>query len=654
MVNRKRKTVLFFLIVAALNCPLMLFAQGLQDTASGKEIRIDEVVVTSSRTEVPFSRVLRSIEVTTPGDIRLSVTGEPAGVLEIIPGVDIRQRGAPGQQADISIRGGTFDQTLVLVNGVNVSDPQTGHHNLDLPFDIDMIERIELLRGPGARIFGPNAFNGVVNVIVKEADKNKIRASVTGGSHNYTSASLSVALAGSKASDLFSATHSSSDGYIENTDFINTSLFNRLKFKAGGVGFDLQNGYFSKDFGANSFYSSKYPFQYEKTLTFFGSAKVSFNKRIEPVFYWRRHYDCFELFRNNPPSWYTGHNYHMTDAAGSDFNYEIKEGGYFITSIGYSLRYERILSNKLGEDIDVRKNIPWTEGLQYTKGDSRLNAGVMIEQSYYGHRWQFSGGMLANYNNSRKSGITIYPGIDAGLSLTEHLSLYATLNRTLRQPTFTDLYYNDPTSKGDPGLKPEEAFTVEAGVKYRKNTLISEISFFKRNGKNMIDWVRADNNEIWQAMNLTNVNITGAEMSAEFDFRRSGNSFLNYLRAGYTHLYANKTSEGYQSKYLLDILKNKIDIVVAHKICKNISASWNFTWQDRAGGYLGYTNGVADQAETSYKNVFLIDGRISYRINGFGLFLSASNIADVRYFDIGGVKEPGRWLRAGIIIEDRL
>lgn len=642
------------LFAVLLNCPAFIFSQELSDTALKREVLIEEIVVTSSRAQIPFSHVLRSTEVCTSGDIRMSVTGEPSGALEMIPGVDIRQRGAPGQQTDISIRGGTFDQTLVLVNGVNVSDPQTGHHNMDLPFDMDAIERIELLKGPGARIFGPNAFNGVVNVIVKEPLENRIRASVTGGSHNFTNASLSLSLTRLKLSDQFSASRSSSDGYIDNTDFTNASLFNRLIFKAGKRKFDLQSGYFSKGFGANSFYSLKFPDQYEETRTFFGSLKVSLSGRISPVFYWRRHYDCFKLFRDDPPAWYTGNNYHMTDAIGSSLNYEIKEGDDFVTSIGYSVRFERIMSNKLGKDLNTEKPVPWTDDLKYTKGASRMNAGIMIEQSYYGSILQLSGGLLTNYSNGPKQGITIFPGIDAGLSLTDNLRIFSSLNKTLRQPTFTDLYYNDATSRGNPDLKPEEALAAEAGIKYRKESFASELSFFRRNGKNMIDWVKTDESEIWQVMNLTSVIISGVEVSAEFDFRQSGNRFLNYARAGYTCLYADKSSKGYQSKYLLDIMKNKVDLVLAHKIYKNISANWTISWQERAGGYISYTNGIANKTETPFRDVFLIDGRISYRNKGFGLFLSATNILNESYYDIGGVSEPGRWLRAGIIIDDLL
>ena len=170
----------------------------------------------------------------------------------------------------------------------------------------------------------------------------------------------------------------------------------------------------------------------------------------------------------------------------------------------------------------------------------------------------------------------------------------------------------------------------------------------------MIDWVRADEAEQWHVMNLTRVNISGAEISAGYDFMQSGSSFLRYIRAGYTFLYADKSSEGYQSKYLLDILKNKADIVVSHNIAGRLTASWSLTWQDRAGGFIRYTDGVPDKTETPFRDVLLIDGRISYRYNGLNLYISASNLGNIRYYDIGGVQEPGRWIRAGMVIEDTL
>ena len=89
-------------------------------------------------------------------------------LLAYVSGVDIRQRGPMGTQADIGIRGSTFDQVLVMVDGVRMSDPQTGHHQMNLPVPLQMIERIEIIRGTAARRYGLNALGGVVNVITKK------------------------------------------------------------------------------------------------------------------------------------------------------------------------------------------------------------------------------------------------------------------------------------------------------------------------------------------------------------------------------------------------------------------------------------------------------------------------------------------------------
>ena len=106
-------------------------------------------------------------------------------LLEYVAGVDVRQRGAEGVQADISIRGGTFDQTLILLNGVNITDPQTGHHNLNLPVSINQIERIEILEGPAARVYGPNAFSGAINIVTRQPDKTSWKLAIEGGSFGY-------------------------------------------------------------------------------------------------------------------------------------------------------------------------------------------------------------------------------------------------------------------------------------------------------------------------------------------------------------------------------------------------------------------------------------------------------------------------------------
>lgn len=625
-----------------------IFGQEKADTL----LYLNEVVVTASRTETPFSQALRTLVVSTSSDIRLAAAGDASGLLETATGADMRQRGAPGQQTDVSLRGGTSDQTLVLINGVNVSDPQTGHHSMDLPFDMSAVKRIELLMGPAARIFGPNAFNGVVNLIMKDPAENSVSARLCAGSYHYNSEGLSFSLKGRSLSDYFSVSRTASDGYLDNTDFKNLSIFNRAVLSAGSKKYELQTGYASKAFGANSFYSSKFPNQFEETRTIFASLRAEVADGIAPVFYWRRHYDRFELFRDKAPSWYAGHNYHRTDVIGSDMNYVIGKGRYFTTSAGYNFRYEGIVSNRLGEKLEQEKPVSGADGVYYNFGASRMNAGILAEESFSGGKWNVTGGALLNFfSGTNGNDITVYPGLDAGYSLSNSAKLYASVNRTLRQPSFTDLYYSDAVSVGNPDLHPEKAWAFETGVKYYRGCFSARVAIFERLGKDMIDWVRPGDEEKWHVMNFTEVNISGFEVSGQYDFERNGSRFLKSIRAGYAWLHADKSSSGYQSKYLLDILRNKADIVISHSIGRKITACWSASWQDRAGGFIRYSGGIPETSESPYPDVFLLDGKIIYTYRSLQLFVEALNMADVKYYDVSNVEQPGRWLRAGIVVD---
>jgi len=648
-INRLIMKALFVLLM--LSSGNLLYCQLMPDSTITLDAEIGDVVVSVARTEVPFSSALRSITVLRNGDIGMIPSSEPVALLEMVPGVDVRQRGAPGQQADISIRGGTFDQTLVLINGVNISDPQTGHHSLNFPFDIQAIDRIEVLRGPGARVFGPNAFNGAVNVITALPKETALRASFSGGSFGFLNAGISASSYCEKISVLFTGSYNKSGGYITNTDFDNIALFSRVKTLLKGGFLDIQTGLVSKAFGANSFYSPRYPDQFEATKTIFASLKADVGKGFAPVFYWRRHYDRFELFRNDAPLWYVSHNYHFTDVVGSDMNYTACIGSSFKTSLGYSIRFERIRSNKLGETLSDPIKINGTDNLFYTFGAHRLNAGLMVEESWSGNRWDVSAGMLVNYFNGEKELLSLYPGVDAGFSITDHLRWYASLNRTLRHPTFTDLYYNDPVSTGNPDLLPERAWVMESGFKYNTYSFKAEANFFGRRGKDMIDWIRGIEDEKWHVMNHTDVTILGSEMMVRYDFTGPVSKILTSASAGYSYMYADKSSAGFQSKYLLDILRNKLDVRIIHRIAGPVAASWNLSWQDRSGGFVRYVDGLPLPGEQPYTDVFLLDAMITGTFRSVTIFTEARNIVDAQYYDLGNVLQPGRWIRIGVTIK---
>ncbi|MDO9341344.1 MAG: TonB-dependent receptor plug domain-containing protein, partial [Bacteroidales bacterium] len=268
-------------------------AQISSDSLQIKGYELDDVVVTAERTPVEAQQAARIVTIITKSEIERAPAQSLNDLLRYIAGVDIRQRGPLGAQADISIRGGTFDQTLILLNGVNITDPQTGHHNLNLPIDIESIERIEILQGPAAKSFGPNAFNGAINIIAGSSKPNHIRSSGMSGQHGLYKASVNISNTIGYFKHFISISRMSSDGYIKNTEFSNTNIFYQAKYNHKAGSFDFQTGYNLKDFGANSFYSLKYPNQFEATKTEFVSLKYQSNTIIKfaPTFYLRRHLD---------------------------------------------------------------------------------------------------------------------------------------------------------------------------------------------------------------------------------------------------------------------------------------------------------------------------------------------------------------------------
>ena len=324
-------------------------AQRSNDSLQVKSYELGDVVVTASRTPIEAQQAARIISVITKSEIERSPAQNLNDLLRFVAGVDIRQRGAFGVQADISIRGGTYDQTLILLNGVNVTDPQSGHHNLNLPIDLESIERIEILQGPAAKSFGPNAFNGAINIITGNSKHNHIRASGMFGQYGLYNASANISNTVGNFENFLSISQMSSDGYIKNTDFSNANIFYQAKYKPKPGTIDFQTGLNAKNFGANSFYSLKYPNQYEATKTEFVSIKYQSNTTIKfaPIFYLRRNLDLFELKRNNDSIPF---NHHQTNTAGLNLNVWTTHR-FGKTSLGIDFRNEHIISNVLGNTL---------------------------------------------------------------------------------------------------------------------------------------------------------------------------------------------------------------------------------------------------------------------------------------------------------------
>ncbi len=606
---------------------------------------LNEVEISSSRAPALYSESARVIQIISKEEIQNAPVSSLSSMLEYVSGLDIRQRGAGDVQADISLRGGSFEQTLVLLNGIPWNNPQTGHHNLDIPFDLSAVDRIEILEGPGSRIYGPNAFSGAINIITGEKESDEIRMSAEAGEHDTYKSNLNLNFNQKRVSTFVSTGKRISGGYIKNTDYDISHAFINSKLKAQNSKFSVQLGYLNKAFGALAFFTPKYPDQYEKTRTQFASLKFESggSMHFSPYVYWKRHHDSFDLFRYEEPEWYSGNNFHMTDKFGGGLN------SWFVTglgktSLGLEWHADEIKSNVLGKPMMEKEEVKNEQGKYYTHQAERQNLAAFAEHNMELGKLHISAGLLANWNSDYPA--SLYPGVDISYKLNRSTRLIASANKSLRLPSYTDLYYEGPTNTGNPDLKPEESLTYEAGVKHTNQKLSGEVVIFHRQGDNIIDWVKTTDTAKWQSRNLTSLQTTGIQLSAfvRKPFENNGTSIIDFVRISYTYIAMQKSSEDYISRYALDQLKHKASVSVQHRIYRKIGASWLFTYQDRNGSYFDFY----ENRERDYEPFFLANARIFYQNKLINIYLEANNLFDTDYFDHGNILMPGRWMRAGL------
>ncbi|OFX60544.1 MAG: hypothetical protein A2066_05470 [Bacteroidetes bacterium GWB2_41_8] len=627
--------------------PELLFAQADSSKVS-MEYNLDEVEVSAQRSPVTFSQVARIVSVIERNEIEAAPVQSLQELLEYALSVDVRQRGIHGVQADISVRGGSFDQTLILLNGINISDPQTGHHSLNLPVSFKNIQRIEILEGPAARVFGPNAFSGAINIITSSEGSSGLKLDIAGGQHKLADLNVSGNIKSGNWNQFVAFNRMSSDGYIDNTDFKIWNGFYQAKLNTKPGTFDFQLGRTNKAFGANSFYTATYPNQFEETKTTFASMKFETGTKIHltPSAYWRRHQDRFELFRSEPASWYAGHNYHLTDVFGSNLNAWFSSV-FGKTAFGAEIRSENVWSNVLGEALASPIDVPGESGKFFTKSYSRTTISYFTEHSVYLKKLSISAGAMANRISDLGFGWNIYPGLDASFAISDNVKLYGSANSSLRMPTFTDLFYNGPTNIGNPELKPEKSITYEGGVKLTFNGFLGHAGVYHRRGKDLIDWIRENETEKWQTKNLTSINSTGIEVSGDFFPEKVWEKpvFITKFGVNYSYTELNKNNYNVFSYYVLDNLKQKLDIELNHKIWSKLKGSWRVSYQDR--------NGMRTQAEP-YEPFWLVNTRIMWKTPSTEIYLLAANLLDTKYFDFGTIEQPGRWISIGISHQLRL
>lgn len=587
--------------------PALIFSFIAFYNISAQEIKrqdLDSVLITSTRIDLPFKENSRTITVITAEEINKSPMTNVADLLQQVAGVDVRRRGTNGMQADLYIRGGSFDQTLLLIDGMKVEDAQTGHHTMNMALPLEVIERIEIIKGPAARVFGQNAFTGAINIVTKK-DTEKVNAlGFQLGSYNQQNAQGTVGFNLKESSIIAHASVNTSEGYRFNTDFENQNYFLKSTFNKNHTPIDFIATFQERKFGANGFYASPAAVnQYEETQTsLVGVSSIYKTKKLtlKPRIYWRRNQDTY-LFVRKIPSIYR--NLHQTNKISAEVNGSYTSS-WGITGFGVDFAQVYLSSNNLGQR-------------------DRFMTTVFLEHRFkmFDSKLDITPGVAFTYFSDFK--FHAFPGVDLGYTINDRLKIYGNIGYTYRIPTYTDLFYSDPTTLGNDNLDPEEAIAQELGLKYLGSNFNVTLALFNRDSRKLIDYVKENEDDLWEATNIRDLNTKGLEINSTYSFDLFG--YNQSLQMGYTYIDDEVKRLNIDfSRYSINSLKHQATFTLRSQIIKNLTHTLAYRYAERTSG-------------NAYS---VVDAGITAKIEGLELSIIANNIFNKDYFETNLVPMP--------------
>jgi len=519
--------------------------------------------------------------------------------------VDIQQRGG-GIMADISVRGASFEQTLVLVNGLRMDSAETAHFNLDLPIPLLTIERIDVLHGDGSTLYGSDAIGGVADVRTMKPADTALRFKAGAGSFGENEQAVLGSVVEKNWSDLLAGDREFSTGFMTDRDYRTENASNELRFASALGNSDLLFAGDDRTYGANQFYG---PYvSWERTKGWFAALTQQINSSTQLSAAYRRHSDIFLLERSQPEGY---KNQHVDDG----FEGAVRDRRTLIKNLtlasGLEADMDHIVSTNLGQHSRNRgAGYAAVEWLQPERGSLSFGAR---EEVFDGGRSVFS------------------PMISGTRWLSQKTILHASVGHGFRIPTYLDLYYSDPSTLGNPNLKPESAWNFDAGVSwFPKPEVAATVTAFYSRQHDTIDYTRASETDPWQASNLPGVQFKGIEASVAWQPRSTGRLMLSWTNlAG-----AQSALHGLQSEYVFNYPINNARIDWTQQVSRQV--------------VLNTRLGVIQRFEKSPYAVW--DVSVARQLGRFRPYLQLTNLSNTGYEEIVNVRMPLRGVVGGFEI----
>lgn len=546
-------------------------------------------------------------------------------VLRSVAGIDVRQRGASGVQSDIGMDGGTFDQTMLLVNGLKLTDAQTGHNMMMLPFETSMLQEVQIIKGAASSMYGVNALAGSINLLTRTPNRPYLEAQLTAGSAfnkkesgqpMYHNQGMHIS-GGTKLGSFFHQVHGgwkASNGYRKNTVYQSPNIWYQAEGYIGRHHVQLMAGYRYMDFGANGFYAAPGDSNSQETVQN-TIAGLRHQVPVRANLIWQN--DVAYVYKTDDYKYIKqpviGRNVHYQNSLNytTALKWRTKYGNF---KIGAEWRNEWLNSTNLG--LHERWNL-----------GGILNYDLLIKQKF-----SLEAGLYVNHNSQYKT--QVYPNIGLGYYLSTEAKIIANIGTGQRLPTFTDLYYKQRgVIEGNDQLKAEQAINMELGFQYKTHQYQLATYVFHRSIDQFIDWTRASIADVWRPNNYHQLNTLGYHLSWQHNATANDKWEYGYILS-YNYLSPSIQLHNDQiiSRYAINALR--------HHAVGGVYAEWN--------NALKLTLGYAYHERISYKSYGLWNASIQYQYQRLLLGLNVQNLTDNVVVEAGANPLPGRWIQAQV------
>jgi iron complex outermembrane receptor protein len=530
-----------------------------------------------------------------------------AEVLEYIIGLNVKRNGYSDASANVSTFGGTGEQTLILIDGLKISNQQTLHHDLDLPININDIKQIEIMQSAAARQYGTGAISGVVNIVTKSGKESKSYLASEYGDYGLINGKIAVNIPIGKSYNNLSFSNIHSTGYLPNTEFTKRTFYYKYSLQDGKSLTNFSFGYLLRGNGINNKMSNTYENQYENNSTKFFNSKIIWNFdqiKFESNMHWFERRDELAYDKN-----FSGWNNYSNSEIGIHFNSTIN-WNWGTSSPRFTYTRE-LNSNDIIKEIERDH---YSLSLQHNFSLNKLNLEFGISGNYYSdYEWFVAPGYRFVYN------------------LNNNANIYHRFEHGFRLPSFYEIYANDYMYLGNDNLNSELINSFEYGMQLYGSAMAMTISHSYKNSQDVIDWHPLSvGSSYWEAVNIPDVLTSTSNVRIEiYPEIIKLLSFVDRFELGYAHIDLEHNGDEDEYKYITHYLKHQITFGAQYNLPFGISRSW----------YLRY------EQPTAYDNRTIIDTQIHYQIWRIESTLNINNVFDLQYEDIEDVTLPGRWIR---------